>query len=380
MPTADESRARLLSRALIAWRRRSLILGLWVTSVVTTLVVSTMMPKVYESNATLVVPRESSADRLLGGLGAAMTFQQIPGVGIPSLTPNRDLLLSLLRSRTMAQEVVKRFSLQERYRARYLADAIKQLGAATTISTSRENVISVKVEDWDPKTAAEMANFYVEQLDHLVVRYSMNEASRNRMFLTEQIARAKSDLEIAEAALRQFQERNRAIALQDQTKGAIEAAAKLKGEVMAAEVQLEVMRTYATDTNPDVISLRRRIGEMKRRLAELQYGDGASGNSRDFAVPLPKVPELGIELIRLTRDVKVGETLVALLAQQLEQTKIAEAKDLPVVQVLDRAVPAERHSRPKRLLNVMIASVASLFAGVFLAFLLENRGPVRSGS
>jgi len=329
--------------------------------------------------ATVVAPRESNVDGILGGLAAAMAVQQIPARTSPSLTPNRDLILGILKSRTIAQAVVQRFELQKQYRVRYLEDAIKRLQEAITISASRENVVSVKVEDTDPQKAAEIANFYVEQLDRLVARYSTREAGRSRVFLTEQAARAKVDLETAEAALRRFQERNRAIALQDQTKGAIEAAARLKGEVIAGEVQLETMRNFATDTNPDVVSLRRRIGEMKRQLVDLQYGTNVSSNSQDFSVPFPKVPELGIELIRLTRDVKVGETLVTLLVQQLEQSKIAEAKDLPVVQVLDMAVPAERHARPKRLLNVLIASGISLFAGVFCAFLLENLRRIRSG-
>jgi uncharacterized protein involved in exopolysaccharide biosynthesis len=378
MPTVDEGGARVLHGASIVWRYRQLILGMWGVSVATALVLSAITPKVYESMATLVAPRESNVDGILGGLATAMAVQQIPGRTSPSLTPNRDLILGILKSRTIAQAVVQRFELQKRYRVRYLEDAIKRLQEATTISASRENVVSVKVEDTDPQKAAEIANFYVEQLDRLVARYSTREAGRSRVFLTEQVARAKVDLETAEAALRRFQERNRAISLQDQTKGAIEAAARLKGEVIAGEVQLETMRNFATDTNPDVVSLRRRIGEMKRQLVDLQYGTNVSANSQDFSVPFPKVPELGIELIRLTRDVKVGETLVTLLVQQLAQSKIAEAKDLPVVQVLDMAVPAERHARPKRLLNVLIASGISLFAGVFGAFLLENLRRIRS--
>ncbi len=38
------------------------------------------------------------------------------------------------------------------------------------------------------------------------------------------------------------------------------------------------------------------------------------------------------------------------------------------MQVLDRAVPAERHSKPGLRLNLAIAGVTSLFVGIFLAF------------
>ena len=107
----------------------------------------------------------------------------------------------------------------------------------------------------------------------------------------------------------------------------------------------------------------------------MQYGDGSSRfagqGSGDFAVPFAKVPEVGLELARLTRDTKVQETLVTILSQQLEQARISEAKDLPIVQVLDVALPAERPSRPRLLQNIMIAAVVSLLLAVFSALFVE---------
>src|SRR5206468_9109438 len=130
-----------------------------------------------------------------------------------------------------------------------------------------------------------------------VAKHSSGNAGRQRGFLTEQLARARVDLDAAEDVLKRFQERNRAVALQDQTRGAIDAAARLKGEIIAAEVQLQVMRNFATEANPEVVALRRRVDEMTRQLARMQYGDGAAQRreSRDFAVPFARVPEIGLE-------------------------------------------------------------------------------------
>ena len=119
---------------------------------------------------------------------------------------------------------------------------------------------------------------------------------------------------------------------------------------------------------------------MKRQLAQMQYGRGMDlppessnpGESRrEFQVPFTRVPEVGMELIRLMREVKVQETVFSLLTSQFEQTKINEARDTPTVQVLDKAVPAERKSKPKVKLNMAIAGAGSLFLAVFLAFVLE---------
>ena len=362
----------------VVWRQRWMVFALCASVLLATLVVSLMAPRIYESSASVIAPKEGSGSSLLGGLAAATgLMQQLYGVSLPSLTPNRDLLVSVLKSRTMAQSVEARFKLQERYRARYLEDAIKRLQNSTNVSLSKEGVITVKVEETDPYQAASIANFYVEELDRLVARYGMGEAGRQRGFLTEQLARARVGLDTSEEALRRFQERNRAIVLQEQTRGAIESAARLKGEIIAAQVQLQVMRNFATDANPEIVALRRRIDEMNRQLAQMQYGDGlagepgAAGERRDFAVPFSRVPEVGLELARLTRDVKVQETLVTLLTQHVEQARISEARDLPVVQVLDQAISAERPSKPNLVLNLSVAGVSSLLTGIILAFIVE---------
>jgi tyrosine-protein kinase Etk/Wzc len=371
----------LLDLASMVWRRRRLVIAVCAAAGILTFGVSKLMPKVYESTATLVAPKEGSGSSLLSGIAASALIQQVPGLAIPSLpsfTPNRDLLVGVLKSRTIAQAIVDKFGLRARYRSRYLDDAINELRGATTIAVSREGVISVKVEDRDPALAAAMANHYVELLDQFVGQYGTGEAGRQKTFLTGQLARSRVDLDSAEQALRRYQEQNRAIVLQEQTKGAIEAAARLKGEIMAAQVQLQVMRNFATEANPEVIAIRRRIDEMNRQLAQMQYGEPsaqpADGRARgDFTVPFARVPGVGLELVRLTRDVRIQEVLVTLLTQQLEQARIAEARDTPVVQALDRAVPAERYARPRAVLNAGLAGVAALVFSVFGAIVLETR-------
>jgi uncharacterized protein involved in exopolysaccharide biosynthesis len=359
------------------------VLGLLGGALVIAVVLSLVLPKAYESSATIIVPKEGGGQNILTGLAAAALMQQGgPGVSVPSLTPNRDLLVSLLKSRTLAYAVVEHFRLVERYRARSIEDAIKRLQKLAAITVSREGVITVRIEDREPEVAAKLANYHVEQLDRLVARYITREAGNQRTFLTEQLALAKVQLDDTERALRRFQESNRAIVLQDQTRGAIEAAARLKGEIMASEVQLQVMKSFVTDANPEAVALRRRIDEMKRQLSVMQYGDNArqsadTSERRDFAVPFSRVPSVGLELARLTRDVKVQETMVMLLTQQVEQARLTEAKDVPLVQVLDGAVPAERPVRPSWPFNLAIGAVGGLVVGIFAALLLDWAATVR---
>jgi hypothetical protein len=270
----------------------------------------------HESTATILAPDERS----IRGLGLATALatsgvaQAVPGLSLPSLTPQRDIFVSILKSRTMAQDVVQRFDLQERFQALFQNDAIRRLSGMTTVTLSKDGVISVEVEETDPQLAAEIANFYVANLDQMLTRFATTEASMQRMFIADRLTETERELRRAEEALRQFQETNKVIALQEQARGAAETAAQLKGEIMASEVQLEVMRKFATDANPEVVKLKQRIQEMKRHLSGMQYGKGwvlpaenrNPGEARnEIHIPFAQVPELGIELARLMRDVKV---------------------------------------------------------------------------
>jgi len=373
-PAGSGSRGlTLLDYAWVIWRYKILAIAVIGVSVLVTFVMTVRQPRIYEAMASVVVPKEGIGGGFAASVAASGVLQQIPGFSLGSLTPNRDLLVGLLKSRTLAQRVVDRFRLLERYQSKYPQDATATLQGSTSVTVSREGLILFTVEETAPDLGAQIANFYLEELGRLVQQLGSGEASRQRVFIADQLAAAKRELEKTEDALRRFQERNQAIILQDQTRGAIEAAGRLKGEIVASEVQLQVIRSFATESNPEVISLKRRIAEMKRQLAQVQYGEEVvagravgRGLRGEISVPFARVPELSVELARRTRDTKTHETVVAMLTQQLEQAKIAEAKDLPVFHVLDPAIPAVLR------LNLLIAGVGSLLVGVFLIFVIEN--------
>jgi len=92
---------------------------------------------------------------------------------------------------------------------------------------------------------------------------------------------------------------------------------------------------------------------------------------QEYDARLSKLPELSLEFSRLLRDLKLQEAIYTTLATQYEQAKISEARETIEIQVLDYAVPPEKHSKPNTMLNVLIGGVAALFLGIFLAFFLE---------
>lgn len=89
-------------------------------------------------------------------------------------------------------------------------------------------------------------------------------------------------------------------------------------------------------------------------------------------VPTGKIPEVGVEYVRSLRDVKYYETIFELLAKQYELAKIDEAKNSSLIQLLDKAIPADRKSKPKRASMVLGGLFGGFFLGLFLAFLVDG--------
>ncbi len=246
----DEDEINLLDYWRVIWKYKWLIGVLCSTSVIAAMVFGLLSPKIYESTATMLLPKEGRGGGLLSALGASGIAQQIAGISLPSLTPNRDLFISILKSRLMAKDVVERFGLKERYQARTMQHAINAAKGIPKISRTKEGLIEVKVEDTDPKLAADIANFYVEQLDRRVTEFGTNTASRQRRFIEGQLAKSEVALKKAEDVLKKYQENNQAFVMSAQTSQAIQVAARLKGEIMASKVQFQMVRNFATDANP----------------------------------------------------------------------------------------------------------------------------------
>src|SRR4029077_3426441 len=75
------------------------------------------------------------------------------------------------------------------------------------------------------------------------------------------------------------------------------------------------------------------------------------------------LPALGVTYADLYREVKLREVVFETLTQQYEMAKIAEAKEIPSVKVLDPANLPEKKSGPHRLVITVLGALFSLALG-----------------
>jgi len=355
---------RLEELALVLSRRRRLIGCATGLGMVAALGIAFAIPSEYVSTAQLMPPDQqallspSMLSALAGvsamapGLSGALTNARTPG----------GTAIGILNSRTAQDDLINRFDLRRVYYCRLYATARKKLTRRTTIVKDRKSgIITISVRDHDRYRAREMAEAYVEELDKLIATVSTSAARRERQFLETRLNGVKAELDATALKFSEFSSANRTFDVPGQTQTTLAAAARLQGELIAAESQLSGLKALYTDDNIRVRELRARIGELETQLRAMS-GAGEDVEAADLkpdqlSPSLRRLPILGLTYFDLYHRLNMQEALYETLARQYELAKVQEAKEIPVIKVLDEPEVAERKSFPPRLLIVALGGL-----------------------
>jgi tyrosine-protein kinase Etk/Wzc len=360
--------------ALLANERR-FILRFFVGAALLATVVSFLLPVRYEANIVMLPPQQNSSvgSALLGQLGnggSLGALASLTGGGLSIKNP-ADMYVSLLTSRTVEDALVQRFGLMAEYDEKRVSDARKKLESLTTaVAGTKDGLIRISVEDRDPKRAADLANGYVEEFRKLSASLAITEAARRRLFFEQQLQQAKDNLSAAEEAMRETQQSTGVLQIDSQARSLIESAAILRGQVVAKQVQIQSMRSFAAEDNPRLILAKQELAALQSQLERLAGSQPDNGS--DIFLSKGRVTGSGLEYVRRLRDLKYNETVFELLAKQFEIAKLDEAREGSIIQVVDAAIPPDKRSFPHRLLIVIAAAIVSFFAAAFWIMLRES--------
>lgn len=357
-------------------RHKMLVIAFPFAAAAIAALISLALPNIYNATARILPPQQGGsplAAALLGDMGGLSAGAGV-GAALGLKSPS-DLYVGMLQSRTVADAIIRRYSLQGLYDEETLVETRKKLAKFSTITANRDGIISIEIEDEDPKRASDIANSYVEELDQLTQKVAVTTAGRQRVFLEKQLRQAKDQLSDAEVALRDTQQKTGLISLTEQGRAMIESVAYLQAQIQAKQVQLGAMRTAMTESNPDYVRVQ---SELRGLQTELSKREKSNPSDTSGVVPSAgMIPERGLEYVRKFRDVQYQQTLFSLVAKQYEIAKAQEAAEAGLIQVLDRAVAPDKKSKPHRLLIVLVTGILAGLLGSIAAFVLEARNRAR---
>jgi uncharacterized protein involved in exopolysaccharide biosynthesis len=373
--------AKWVGRATLLWEHRQLLVRVTAVALVLSIVTAFVVPKRYKATARIMPPDQQGSGAMLlaalaghsGGVGSLGSLGGLAGLFAGH--PTSALYENLLESGTVEGRLIDRFHLQQVYRTRYRFTTAKHLARLTTVTDDKKSgVITIAVQDTDPVRARDLAQAYLDELNNLLTRTSTSSAHRERMFIESRLHSVGLDLERAQLALSEFASKNSAIDIKEQTRGLVDAGARVQGELLVEQSGLQSLRQIYGDGNVRVRETEARIAALQDDLKKMTGSsaplppedpgdDRAAPGADDKGVlypPLRQLPRLAVPYADLYRRVRVQETVFELLTQQYEIARIEEAKDVPVVTIIDPPGVPERKSFPPRLLLILLLT--------FLAF------------
>jgi tyrosine-protein kinase Etk/Wzc len=365
----------ILDIGVLLVRNKRFILRFVLGSAVLAIVVSLLLPKGYEAQVVLLPPsgqNSSIASALLGQIGSLGSLGSLSGVaGSLGMRTPADMYVSFLKSRTVEDATVQRFDLMAEYRAKRISDARKAFESrVNVVAGQKDGLIRITIQDRDPKRAAELANGYVEEFKKLSASLAITEAARRRLFFEQQLEPAKEQLSAAEEAMRKTEQSTGVLQIDSQARALIESSAVLRAQVLAKEVQIQGMRSFATEDNPELVLAKQQLAALQSQLQRLAGSQEDTGS--DIVLSKGRVTGAGLEYIRRYRDLKYRETVYELLTKELEIAKLDEAREGDIVQIVDAAVPPDGKSSPHRTVIVIGTTILAFFVAVFWVIMRQG--------
>jgi capsule polysaccharide export protein KpsE/RkpR len=317
-------------------------------------IVSFILPKWYKSTASLLPPKQpdifsslSASGSLLKGLGG---LGKLSGLGQKSSAYN---YFAILHSRTTMENVVRKFDLISVYDISdsSMEKAIKELDGNVAFEEQTNDNITIEIFDKDPIRAANMANYFVDVLNEVSTRLGTQEVRSNREFIESRVSETQDSLRQTEEALREFQEHSGMILTPEQTTSA-DAVATLYASKAKMELEVAIIEHSVTADDPTLKQKKLELLELNKKIST--------------------IPQIGLKSFRLFRNVAIQQKILEFLIPIFEQARIEEQKDVPVLLVLDKAVPAERKSKPQRVLIIFFTTFFALTFSIFLVFVMQG--------
>ncbi len=347
---------------LLATRKR-LIISVVVLVTILSAIVSFLLPKWYTANALLLPPKNVSIPTS-GESNWSEVLSVTSGLNLPVRATPSDIYVRMMKSGAVTSRIIDRFDLADRYETVNFEKTRLTLMSHVDIRVSDEGLLVVSVEDREPQIAADIANAFIEELEHVSSEIVADRISKTRDFLSGRLGQVRMELDSSREELKEFQMKYKAVDFDEQTRLAVEQAIALKVQLAELEFETRVSGLTLNKDNTELVRLDRRRNIVKNQLRQLET---ETPDSSFFSRPGASIPSLKGEYEILYSRVRVAEALYLVLLEQNEQSKVKEYDNLPTVSVLDTARAPSLRSYPQRTLIVGASFSLAIIFAIFLA-------------
>jgi uncharacterized protein involved in exopolysaccharide biosynthesis len=325
------------------WRRKYVVLTWALAGMLLCYAIAWLMHPMYDATVRMMPPspQPNSLSMLLPTRNAG------------------DQYLGLLKSRTVADDVIARQHLAEYFHTTKPSRLRERLANMAKIEVDKDQFVTVRVRAKEPETALRIANEYPAALYRLNDAMTLVGEEHQLKFFEAPLEQEKDKLAEAEEELKDAQQKTGMLLPEAQTRLGVGAIADLKQLLAARKEQLAALETGRTNENPQVVTLQSQIGSLNQQIHQLEAQTGGTGTTPAAA----KLPELALEVEQKQREVTYHETLFELLSKQYETARLDQAYS-PPVELVDSAVLPDQKSWPPRKLFALVGFLLGGLLGV----------------
>ncbi len=331
-----------------------------------------LAPKWFKST-TSVLPAENT-DFLSAFSGISSLVKNFsPAKGLAALTGNTefDKYMAILKSQTMIDDVINKFDLKSEYdmKKEYHEKVVKEFLSNVDLTVEDEGDLSLTVYDKSAQRAADIANYMINKLNEINTQISITNAKANREFIEKRYLQNVNDISRLENDMKDFQQKYGVVAVPQQIEATVKAMSSIYGELAQKEIAFNVLKRTYGDKSPLTSNAQIEVQEIQKKINSLNAGNDDSKNV-NLLIPFKKAPELAYKYLKIYRDLEIQYKILEFIQPMYEQAKVEEVRNTPSVLILDKAVPADRKSKPRGTIFAMVSFVSSTIIGYFIIFVM----------
>ncbi len=338
----------MIDYLVILLRRKKLIIINTLIAFIISILISLTLTKWYKSTAVIMPPAKE-------GFGLDLAMLNLPFS--PGLGGDESVFkyLSILKSRSIKETLIKEFDLMQEYKEEFLEKTLEAFEENIDIDVTEEGAIALSIYDPDPVKARDIVVRYYQLLDSIHTVLSVERATHNRVFLETRVEDTQQRLKFAEEKFRDMQLQTGILTIPEQIASGIQFIAELEAKALQLEIQLSYLGKIVDKKSSKYRQVEQELAEYRKTLGDLKTG----GNSHDklsILPPLSEIPNISLNYYRLYRDVQIYNKILEFVLPQYEKARLEEAKNIPTVQLLDYPQVAELKAKPKRAFVVIAAT------------------------
>jgi capsule polysaccharide export protein KpsE/RkpR len=341
-------------------------------------------PRWYQSRL-VAVPTASRSPSL------SLNAEGVGGSADVDLSGNSEVerIAAILQSGAVSDAIVEWLGLQKRYGVAFADRARAALWSHCGVTTDRKaKLVTLACEDQDPQFAQTLVTRLGERANEVLRSIGATSGGEEARFLERRVVEVQREADDAAQSLREFEESNKVVDLDAQSRAVVSSLSSLRGQQISKELELRYMKGFSSPSESSAGQLRRQLGVIAGQLHALEQAPEAPRADAEPRVSAPAqgapqaarkaeaemfppallLPGLQYEMSQRVRDRNLSEGNLILLKQRLEMAKAAAARDISAFQVVDAAsLPSSKH-RPRGTLALAAGLALGLLAGVAWAF------------